>query len=74
MTFHQHPTTYTKHVHLNVADLSRSTIFYENILGLRILEQTKSVVRFTTNGHDAILTIEQPVEVSNNAVNAAGLY
>ncbi|MCZ8538264.1 VOC family protein [Paenisporosarcina quisquiliarum] len=74
MTFHQHPTTYTKHVHLKVADVSRSTIFYENILGLRILEQTKSIVRFTTNGQDAILTIEQPIEVSNHAPNAAGLY
>lgn len=74
MTFHQHPTTYTKHVHLQVADLSRSTIFYENILGLRILDQTKSIVSFTTNGQDAILTIEQPIEVSNHPVNAAGLY
>jgi len=74
MNFHQHPTTYTKHVHLNVADLSRSTIFYENILGLRILDQTTSVVRFTTNGHDAILTIEQSIEVSNHVANAAGLY
>ncbi|WP_342542308.1 VOC family protein [Paenisporosarcina sp. FSL H8-0542] len=74
MTFHQHPTTYTKHVQLQVADLSRSTIFYENILGLRILVQTKSIVSFTTNGQDAILTIEQPIEVSNHPTNAAGLY
>lgn len=74
MKFHQHPTTYTKHVHLNVADLSSSTLFYKNILGLQVLDQTASVVKFTTNGKDAILTIEQSLEGSNHATNGAGLY
>jgi len=74
MTFHQHPTTYTKHVHLNVADLSRSTIFYENILGLRILNQTPAMVNFTANGQDAILTIEQSSGENNLVPNATGLY
>ena len=74
MNFHQHPTTYTKHVHLNVNDLSRSTIFYENILGLRILNQTPEMVNFTTNGQDTILTIEQSKANNNVMQNAAGLY
>lgn len=74
MNFHQHPTIYTKHVHLKVADLSRSSIFYENILGLRILDQTASVVKFTTNGKNAILTIEQSLQGNNNTANGAGLY
>ncbi|MDX1806389.1 MAG: VOC family protein [Paenisporosarcina sp.] len=74
MTFHQHPTTYTKHVQLNVADLSRSTIFYENIIGLRILNQTPSIVNFTANGQDALLTIEQSTGENNPVSNAAGLY
>lgn len=74
MTFHQHPTTYTKHVHLNVEDLSRSAIFYENILGLRILDQTPTMVNFTANGQDAILTIEKSTAKNNVVSNAAGLY
>ena len=74
MTFHQHPTTYTKHVQLIVADLSRSTIFYESIIGLRILKQTPSVVNFTANGQDALLTIEQSTSKNNPVPNAAGLY
>ena len=74
MKFHQHPTTYTKHLHLNVEDLSRSTIFYENILGLRILNQTPFIVNFTANRQDAILTIEQSNGEKNVVSNAAGLY
>ncbi|MGE6487097.1 VOC family protein [Paenisporosarcina sp. NPDC076898] len=74
MNFHQQPTTYTKHVHLNVVDLAKSTNFYKNILGLQILNQTTSIIRFTTNGQDAILTIEQSSEVSHHSTNAAGLY
>ncbi|WP_019413417.1 VOC family protein [Paenisporosarcina sp. TG20] len=74
MTFHQSPSTYTKHVHLNVADPSHITTFYKNVLGLRILNQTPSVVNFTANGQDIILTIEQSSGHSKHLPSETGLY
>lgn len=74
MLFHQQPTTYPKHVHLMVKNLSSATNFYEQILGLHILEQTSSVVNFTANRQDAILTIEETIVPKNHVPKAAGLY
>lgn len=74
MIFHQQPTTYPKQVHLMVKDLSSATNFYKHILGLHILEKTPSIVKFTTNRQDAILTIEETIAPKNHVPNAAGLY
>ena len=74
MIFHQQPTTYPKHVHLMVKDLSSAINFYEHILGLHMLEQTSSVVKFTANRQDAILTIEETIVPKDHVPNAAGLY
>jgi len=74
MTFHVLPTIHTKHVHLNVADLNRSLIFYRNILGLQVLSQTVSLIQLTVNGETPILTIEQPELIERKHLNEAGLY
>lgn len=74
MTFHQYPSTYPKHVQLLVTDLPKAMNFYKDILGLRIMSHSSSVVVFTVNGHDAILTIEASKDFTNQLPNRAGLY
>jgi len=74
MKFHQHPTVYTKQIHLNVRDLNHSLAFYTNIIGLKVLSQTTTSVVFTVNGETPILTIEQPEIIEKQQLNAAGLY
>lgn len=74
MSFHQHPSIYPKHVHLIVSDLTKSTAFYENIIGLHILTKTEDKVEFTANQSDVLLIIEQPQQKSVHTPGAAGLY
>ena len=74
MSFHQHPSTYPKHVHLIVSDLTKSTAFYENIIGLHILNKTEDKVEFTANRSDVLLIIEQSQESTVHIPGAAGLY
>ncbi|WP_394191405.1 VOC family protein [Paenisporosarcina quisquiliarum] len=74
MSFHQHPSTYPKHVHLIVSDLTKSTAFYENIIGLHILNKTEDKVEFTANRSDVLLIIEQSQENNVHIPGSAGLY
>jgi catechol 2,3-dioxygenase len=74
MSFHQHPSIYPKHVHLIVSDLTKSTAFYENIIGLHISNKTEDKVEFTANHSDVLLIIEQSQQNSVQIPGAAGLY
>ncbi|RFU64725.1 VOC family protein [Peribacillus glennii] len=74
MNFHQAPCTYVGHVHLKVQDLNRSLNFYQEIIGLRILEQTENRVLLTADGKIPLLKIEQPENVTPNQPNRTGLY
>src|SRR5690625_1161917 len=72
--FHQSPTTYIGRVDLIVEDLERSTLFYEAILGLQILEKSKERVVFTADGQKKLLTIEQPLNINKKRRHTTGLY
>ena len=74
MSFHQHPSIFPKHVHIIVSDLTKATAFYENIIGLHILNKTEDKVEFTANRSDVLLIIEQTQENSIHIPGAAGLY
>lgn len=74
MSFHKNPVTFVTQVELKVSDLTQSTRFYTEVLGLNIKEQTSNSVSFTTNGQDVLLTITQPKTINKKQEPRTGLY
>ena len=74
MGFHTKPTTFVGHVKIKVGNLERSIKFYQDVLGFKILEQTQSTAKLTTDGKTSILSIEQPENVLPKQGRTAGLY
>lgn len=74
MTFHEPPTIFASRIHLNVGDLERSRTFYQDVLGLRVLNKNDRSMVFTANGADPLLTIEQTPLVLARRSRMAGLY
>lgn len=59
MTFHQHPASFVNHIHLKVGNITRSLDFYQKILGFRIIEQQYNLVKLSSGGMKAFVTLEQ---------------
>ncbi|MCM3585290.1 VOC family protein [Mesobacillus maritimus] len=74
MTFHQKPHTFVSQVHLNVQDLQRSLKFYQEILGLKIIEKNDHKAVLTADGKQPLVTIEQPEGVQPKQQRTTGLY
>ena len=74
MGFHTKPTTFVGHVKIKVENLERSLKFYQDVLGFKILEQTQSTAKLTSDGKTSILSIEQPENVLPKQGRTAGLY
>ena len=74
MKFHSKPNTYVGHVNINVQDLNRSLMFYQEILGFQILEQTDKTAKLTTDGKASVLSIVQPENIVPKQGKTTGLY
>ncbi|CAH0344096.1 VOC family protein [Bacillus sp. CECT 9360] len=74
MKFHQKPITYVGSVHLIVQDLKRSLSFYQETIGMKVLQQSGGKAVLTTDGQTPLLTIEQPENVAAKERNRTGLY
>ena len=74
MKYQRPPYTYVSHLSLIVADLDRSMAFYQSVIGLSVLEKSGKLVRFSANGNDEILTVEQPENVIPKERQTTGLY
>ncbi|MCP8969401.1 VOC family protein [Ectobacillus ponti] len=74
MKFHQYPHAFVSHARLNVQNLQRSLRFYQEVIGLRILEQSNHEASLTADGKTALLTLEQPADVLPKQPRATGLY
>lgn len=74
MKFHQSPVMHVGKVQINVSDIERSTVFYEKIIGLKVLEKTAKKVVFTANGENPLLVIEQPENIIPKRMQTTGLY
>jgi catechol 2,3-dioxygenase len=74
MGFHSKPTTFVGHVNIKVENLERSLQYYQEIIGLTILEQTSRTAKLTTDGKTSILSLEQPEDVLPKQEKTTGLY
>lgn len=74
MTFHRDPSTFVNQVHILVKDVERSLLFYQEIIGFRILEHIGKKVVLTADGKTPLVTIEQPENVLTKEPRTTGLY
>lgn len=74
MNFHREPNTFVGQVNLKVQSLERALTFYQEIVGFKILEQTKRAATLTADGKTILLSIEQPEHVIPRQGKTTGLY
>jgi catechol 2,3-dioxygenase len=74
MTFHQQPASFVNHIHLKVGNITRSLDFYQKIVGFRIIEQQYNMVRLSSGGMEAIVTLEQPEKAVSLNPEETGLF
>ncbi len=72
--FHQKPNVYVGEVVVNVMDLDRSVKFYQDIIGLRVLNRTERRAALTADGKTPLVTVEQPADVTPATGRTSGLY
>jgi catechol 2,3-dioxygenase len=74
MNFHQPPVTFVGRVDLKVQDLERSVAFYQDVIGFKLFEKTERLAKFTADGNNVLLSIEQPEDVMPKQRRTTGLY
>ncbi|MCM3125081.1 VOC family protein [Mesobacillus sp. AQ2] len=74
MNFHQPPVTFVGRVDLKVQDLERSVAFYQDVIGFKLFEKTQKSAKFTVDGNNVLLSIEQPEDVMPKQRRTTGLY
>ncbi len=74
MNFHQAPVTFVGKLNLKVEDVKRSLTFYQEIVGLKVMEQTERTANLTADGKTVLLSIEQPENVLPKQPRTTGLY
>lgn len=72
--FHEKPNIFVGEANVNVTDLARSIEFYTQIIGLKVLEQSRQKAVLTANGKTALITLEQPEGVKPKQGRTSGLY
>lgn len=74
MNYHSLPVTHVSHVALFVSEIERSLVFYDQMLGFRILEQLDGRVSLTINGVDPVLTLYELKDVPILDRKASGMH
>ncbi|SDZ82467.1 catechol 2,3-dioxygenase [Thalassobacillus cyri] len=74
MSFHRKPITFVKHVNIKVQNLERSLDYYQEVIGVKILEQTNKRAKLTADGKTCILSLEQPENATAKQGRTSGLY
>ncbi|EDL64083.1 VOC family protein [Bacillus sp. SG-1] len=72
--FHQAPMTFVGNVNLKVENLERSLLFYKELVGFKVLEQTERTASLTADGKTALLNLEQPEDILPKTGRTTGLY
>lgn len=73
-TFHQKPNLYIGEVVIKVENLQRSIEFYKDIIGLKVLSQKNNEAVLTADGKTALLTLQEPEQVTKKSGRTTGLY
>jgi catechol 2,3-dioxygenase len=75
MNFHQPPSAYIRRLTLKVSDLTRSLLFYEDLLGLSVVNRSSTDADLgVTSDSKVLLTLTQPTQTTPLQANATGLY
>jgi catechol 2,3-dioxygenase len=74
MGFHREPNTFISQLHLKVTNLERSLAFYQEVIGLKVLNQTNQIADLTADGKTVLVSIEQPEDVIPKQGRTTGLY
>lgn len=72
--FHNQENKYVKQIVLKVRDLNKSLVFYQEILGLEILEKKVNKVLLTADGATAMITLTSSGDIIEKLPNRTGLY
>jgi catechol 2,3-dioxygenase len=74
MTFHQPPATYIGEVHLKVKNLHQSLTFYQESLGLKLLQKNDRSAVLSADGKIPLVSLEQPENITEKQRGTTGLY
>lgn len=74
MGFHREPNTFISQLNLKVASLERSITFYQEVIGLQVLNQTNRTADLTADGKTVLVSIQQPDDVVSKQGRTTGLY
>lgn len=72
--FHQAPMTFARNVNLKVQNLERSLLFYKEVVGFKVLEQTERTASLTADGKTVLLNLDQPEDIVPKTGRTTGLY
>jgi len=74
MNFHHGPNTFVGQVDIRVQNLDRSLLFYKEMIGFQVLDQTETTATLTADGKTVLLTLVQPEDVIPKQSRTTGLY
>lgn len=74
MSFHDNQSIQVTNITLNVADLTKMTIFYTQILGLAIKSETNTVVTFNIGSNGHTLTLQEINNGRRPSIRESGLF
>ncbi|ASK60731.1 glyoxalase [Virgibacillus phasianinus] len=72
--FFREPSTFVGHVELNITNLASSLEFYQEVIGLQILEQSERRAVLTADGKTGLISLVQPEQAAPKQANTTGLY
>ncbi|WP_409252877.1 VOC family protein [Bacillus sp. SCS-153A] len=74
MKFHQAPLTFVGKVNLKVQNLERSLLFYTEVIGFKVMNQTERTASLTADGKTVLLHLQQPEDITPKTGRTTGLY
>lgn len=72
--YHQKPHIFPQSLCLQVVDLQRSLLFYQEMIGLKVLKEKGRRVTLTADGAHPLLILEQAEYVERRKKRTTGLY